>query len=200
MLASITPLGERGRRSRWGVTVTAFVLASTLAGAAVGALAGWLGRLLLGAAGPGERWRLGVLAALIAGGLLLDLRPGRLRLPTVRRQVNEDWLYTYRGWVYGAGFGAQLGSGVVTIVTSATVYLVPAAAFVSSAPALGLLAGACFGALRGASVLPGVSARDTPALVRLHDRLAAWDPASRRLTLLAQAAMLVLAIVLAVAA
>ena len=36
--------------------------------------------------------------------------------------MNEEWLTSYRGWVYGAGFGAQLGTGVVTIVTSPIVY------------------------------------------------------------------------------
>ena len=36
MLGSITPLGERGRGSRWWVTVTAYVLGSTLAGVALG--------------------------------------------------------------------------------------------------------------------------------------------------------------------
>ena len=61
MLASITPLGERGRDSRWGVTVTAFVLGATAAGAALGAVMGLAGSLL----GGGTRWRL---AALAAGG------------------------------------------------------------------------------------------------------------------------------------
>src|SRR5204862_120951 len=50
MLASITPLGEQGRRRRWGRTVTAFVIASTLGGAPTGLVAGALGPLLLRAA------------------------------------------------------------------------------------------------------------------------------------------------------
>ena len=43
MLGSINPLGERGRRSRWAVTVAAFVAGSAASGLAAG--------LLLGAAG-----------------------------------------------------------------------------------------------------------------------------------------------------
>jgi hypothetical protein len=31
--------------------------------------------------------------------------------PSWQRQVDERWLTTYRGWVYGAGFGFQLGAG-----------------------------------------------------------------------------------------
>src|SRR2546430_17352236 len=36
MLGSITPLGERGRGSRWWLTVTAYLLGSTLGGVAFG--------------------------------------------------------------------------------------------------------------------------------------------------------------------
>ncbi|MEA2390282.1 MAG: hypothetical protein QOK31_391 [Solirubrobacteraceae bacterium] len=198
MLASITPLGERARHSRWAVTAGAFLVASTAAGAAVGALAGALGGGLLGGAAH-ERWRLGALAVLLACGLLLDLRVGGLRLPTTRRQVNEDWLQRYRGWVYGAAFGAQLGAGALTIVTTATVYLVPLAAFLSANAGLGLVVGATFGALRGAAVLPGGRVRDAGALMALHARLRAWEAPSRRLTLAVQIVLLAGAVVAALA-
>jgi len=45
MLASIHPLGERARHNRWIVTVTAYVVASTLGGATLGAAAGSAGAL-----------------------------------------------------------------------------------------------------------------------------------------------------------
>src|SRR4051794_6899953 len=116
MLSSIHPLGERVRHNRWSVTVTAYVLGSAAGGAFVGAVAGSIGALF---------WRLGlqvspwVAAGTMGIALLLDtLR----RVPGPRRQVNEDWLHRYRGWVYGAGFGFQLGMGVTTIVTTASVY------------------------------------------------------------------------------
>ena len=48
-----------------------------------------------------------------------------------RRQVNEDWMARYRGWAYGAGFGLQLGLGVVTIVTTASERSVDATVFLS---------------------------------------------------------------------
>jgi MFS family permease len=189
MLASITPLGERARRSRWGVTVTAFVVGSTLAGAALGALAGALGAVTLGPAGH-ERWRLGVLAGLVALALLLDARVGGLRVPTTRRQVNEDWLVRYRGWVYGAGFGVQLGAGLFTIVTTAAVYLVPLVAYLLGNLGLGLLVGATFGAVRGASILPTARSRDTEGLMALHRRMRAWEPGGRRAVLGVQVVLL----------
>ena len=61
----------------------------------------------------------------------------RLRVPGPRRQVNERWLDEYRGWVYGLGFGAQLGLGVTTIVTSAATYVALFAALLSGTPAAG---------------------------------------------------------------
>src|SRR5687768_2664330 len=122
MLSSITPLGERGRQRRWGATVTAYAVGSVAAGASLGALLGLVPE-------PPARAALVVLAVACALAALLDLRPALL--PTIRRQVNEDWLGVYRGWVCGAGFGLQLGLGVVTIVTTAAVYVVLIAAALS---------------------------------------------------------------------
>src|SRR5205807_4975549 len=127
MLASIAPLGERARGSRWGVTVVFFAAGSVVAAVAVGALTGELGRLTW--PGPSGRWepRLAVLAVALAAAIALDAGAGAgaggIRIPSVRRQVNEDWLREYRGWVYGLGFGLQLGLGVSTIVTTAAVYV-----------------------------------------------------------------------------
>src|SRR5437588_11810832 len=103
MLASITPLGERGRQSRWAVTVSAFALGATGAAAALGAVLGAAGSLAPG----GEDWRLIAFAGAALVALSLDLAP--LRVPGPNRQVNERWLDEYRGWVYGLGFGGQLG-------------------------------------------------------------------------------------------
>src|SRR5437763_10921782 len=114
MVGSITPRGERSRGRRWGITVTAFGLAATAAGGAAGTLLGAVG----GAAGLDGTTRLGLLCAAIAAALAIDVAPG-LHPPGPRRQVNEGWLQVYRGWVYGAGFGAQLGVGAATIVSTA---------------------------------------------------------------------------------
>src|SRR6478609_6746597 len=114
MLASITPLGERSRGFSWGVTASAFAVGAVGAGALAGAAAGAVGSLA-----PDGTWRDIAALALLALALVVDASPLRRRLPTTRRQVNEDWLTRYRGWVYGIGFGAQLGTGLATIVTSA---------------------------------------------------------------------------------
>ena len=69
----------------------------------------------------------------------MELGVGGAHLPTNHRQVNERWLDDYRGWVYGIGYGFQLGMGVVTIVTSATTYLAFLAAFLSHSVLGGLI-------------------------------------------------------------
>jgi sulfite exporter TauE/SafE len=167
MLTSITPLGERGRHSHWSVTVTAFALGAVLAAAALGVIAAALGRLVLPSS-TGIHLRLGILAGalVIAAGLDAVRQPA----PGPRRQVNERWLDSYRGWVYGAGFGAQLGIGVTTVVYSAATYVMLVAAFVSRDLAAGAAIVGCFGLVRGLTPLATARVTDTDALVAFHRR------------------------------
>src|SRR5438270_7064473 len=198
MLASITPLGERARGSRWGVTVAFFAAGSVVAAVAVGALAGELGRLTW--PGPSGRWepRLAVLAVALAAAIALDAGAGGIRIPSVRRQVNEDWLREYRGWVYGLGFGLQLGLGVSTIVTTAAVYVTLVAAWLTGDPLLGALVAGSFGVVRGASLLAGARVTNTARLVALHARIGGWREQAGRVGIGAQAALLAFALIAAV--
>src|SRR3954449_11362696 len=147
MLASITPLGERGRGASWRRTVTAYVVASTAGGAAIGTVLGALGMALHV---QDRQWTLAVAGVLALVAAALDLAG---RLPTLRRQVDETWMTRYRDWVYGAGFGLQLGIGAMTIVTSASLYLTWLVELLTADPAVGALVGAAFGVSRAAPVL-----------------------------------------------
>src|SRR3954451_11255894 len=151
MLGSITWLGESGRNARWWVAVTWFVAGAVFAGALVGWLMGWLGMALTSVVG--SRQAALALAVLAAGGIAADVRLGGLRLPTVRRQVDDRWLARYRGWVYGVGFGFQLGLGVVTVVTTSAVYAALAAAFLSGSAGRGAVIGGSFGLARALTIL-----------------------------------------------
>ncbi|HYJ28211.1 MAG TPA: hypothetical protein VEW73_10895 [Nocardioides sp.] len=165
MLSSISPFGERARASRWWLTTTAYVVSSTLGGLALGYLAASVGALVP----DGWRWSPAgfVLAALLLlVGLALDLRLGGLSLPSWRRQVDEAWIGRYRGWVVGVGFGAQLGFGVVTIITSSTTYAVVVLAVLSGTPWAGALIGGAFGLVRA---LPLV------LMVRVDSRERLWS-------------------------
>lgn len=162
MLSSITPVGEHGRGQRWSVTAASFVLGATTGGVAIGAL--------LGLASVGIRVWVGVttaaavLVAIGVVGTILDLR--RIRPPGPRRQVDERWLATYRGWVYGAGYGIQLGAGITTIVASSATWLVLAAAALSGSAAQGALIGGVFGLVRALPVLTVAGVRSPADLQR----------------------------------
>jgi len=192
MLGSITPLGERSRGRRWGITVTAFAVAATAAGAALGALLGAAGGLVALAA-TARAW---LVAVAVAVAVTVDLVPG-LHVPGPRRQVNEAWLHRYRGWVYGAGFGLQLGLGVTTIVSTAAVYATGAAAFLAGSAAAGALVGGAFGLARAATLLAAGGVDEPGALATLDRRLVAWERPARVATLAAEAALIALAVAVA---
>jgi hypothetical protein len=172
MLSSIHPLGERGRSNRWGITVTAHVIGAGAGGAAVGVVLGALGAAVA-ALGVPARLSAALLVSCALVAMLVDARAWPQWLPRTRRQVDERWLHAYRGWVYGAGFGFQLGMGVVTIVTAATVYLLGVAIVVAGSPLLGAFIGAAYGLARGVTILAGRSIHTPTRLVEFHRTLVA---------------------------
>ncbi len=177
MLASINPLGERARHTRWGRTVAWYVAGSTAGGLAIGAVAGALGvGLHQLSPGPKLLGGLAVLACMV--GLAFDLGIFGARLPTVHRQVNENWLARYRGWVYGGGFGFQLGLGVVTIVTTSTVYLALALVVLAGSLPAGLLVGGVFGLVRSVPLLAVARADDPGHLRDVLQRVHRWSAAA----------------------
>ena len=189
MLASITPLGERGRGQRWWLTVTAHVLGSTLGGAAIGAVMGLIGMLIERAVGMTA---LTVLVAAVAVlGVLGDGVWNKPLLPSPHRQVNEDWLDSFRGWVYGVGFGFQLGLGVTTIITSGAVHVMLAAAALTASPALGAVVGGVFGLARGLTVLAMAGVDQPTALITRHRHMQELYPTARKAAVAAQAGVLV---------
>jgi hypothetical protein len=190
MLASITPLGERARRSRWTTTTIFYLLGSTAAGAAGGVLAGLLGSLMLGGVSIGVR--LAIVGGALTAGLLVELTPRAV--PGPRRQVNEQWLDRYRGWVYGLGFGAQLGAGVTTVVVSSAIYVVWLAALACADAPTGLMIGAAAGAMRGATVLAGAWVNEPVRLMTFHERMTVLERPVRAAGLVAQLALAAIAV------
>jgi sulfite exporter TauE/SafE len=172
MLASINPLGERMRNRRWGATFAWYLAGSMLGGALTGVALGLLGSAFRAVVPISATATAVIVVVLGIVALAYEARWFGLRIPTIRRQVNEDWLGRYRAWVYAGGFGFQLALGVVTIVTSATVYLGWALAFLSGSPLGGLAIGLTFGIVRALPLLL-VAHADTPAALR--SRLGAFD-------------------------
>ncbi len=131
MLASITPLGERGRQSTWAVTVTAFVLgARSPARGARRARSAGVGRFVLPGSASVDAEARGARGRARCSRLVLDARPRTgTRSPPAGRTSGGSTATA--GWVYGLGFGAQLGIGLTTVVSSAATYVALVAAFLS---------------------------------------------------------------------
>ena len=180
MLASINPLGERSRNSRFAITFTAYLVGSIAGGAAIGGLLGLVGAVIHEVAPWSAATAAVVVVVLCAVALALDTGVGGLRIPTIHRQVNEDMLNEYREWAYGLNFGFQLGLGVVTIVTTSTVYLTFALAALTGAWQTGLLVGAVFGLVRALPMLLVTRIYDPHQLRRLFRRINAWAPVAQR--------------------
>jgi MFS family permease len=198
MLASITPLGERGRSSRWSVTMSAFALGAIAGGAALGAALGGIGAAASSVAGWSARQRLVALGAVAISAVLLDALP--LRLPTTHRQVDERWLRRYRGWVYGGGFGLQLGAGMATIVVTAAVYAAFVAAALTASPGGGAVVGGAFGFARAAPALAAATVRSPGQLAALGVRLRRWDRPARAVVMGLETALAAAAVAFAVTA
>jgi hypothetical protein len=171
MLASLTPLGERGRGFSWRVTATAYAVGAIGAATLTGAVLGALGSLLP----QGSKWRTLALLATLLVAVVIDATPLRRRLPVARGQVNEDWMARYRGWVYGFGYGARLGVGFTTLVACAAVYATFVSELLVGSPAAGALIGAVFGTVKALSLLPARVGRDHASLAALHRTLARLD-------------------------
>jgi hypothetical protein len=164
MLSSINPLGERARGQKFWLTTTWYVLGSIAGGLLLGSLGGAIGSLL-----PGGRWRLITAMGVVAVAAVLELAD---RVPpSLHRQVDEDWLTRYRGWVYGLGFGAQLGFGLATIVTSVSVHTTAAVTVLSGSWSRGALIGGVFGLMRSLPILSVLKAGDPSVLRAVMRRL-----------------------------
>jgi hypothetical protein len=137
---------------------------------------------------------LGVVALI---GAALDIQLAPVPMPTVRRQVDERWLQRYRGWVYGLGFGVQLGLGVVTIVVTSAVYATFAAAFLSGSTLRGAVIGGLFGLVRAATSFSVARVRRPEQLVRVDARLRRFDGSSRRATVALELGLAVAALAVA---
>ena len=198
MLGSINPLGERARGSRWGMTVAFFAIGSLAAGALAGAVLGWAGSVALQGVEPVTQ--LTAFALIVLVGTVFDVGLFGARLPSIRRQVNEDWLGRYRGWVVGVGFGAQLGVGVATIVTTSAVYATLAASVLAGSARAGLLIGLVFGAARALSMFGAAGADDPASVAALDARFRRWEEPARMGAVSAQVTLAAAALALAATA
>lgn len=186
MLSSITPVAERARGHRYGATAAWFIAGAIVGGATLGAVAAGAA-LLLEMLNPRDELLLSIaaLSALLAAWV--DAGVFGVRPPFLHRQVNETWLRGFRSWVYGGGFGWQIGAGVTTYIMTTAVLLTALLAALSMSPITAMGLCILFGATRGAAVLLSAKADTTAAVASLHRRLEQLDAPMRHALIATQA-------------
>jgi hypothetical protein len=179
MLSTITPLSERAKGHAYRTTAAWFIAGAAVGGATLGAVMALMAEVAHGL-GLSETalTTVALVAAAVAAGS--DTGVAGIRLPVHHRQVNERWLDHYRPWVYGAGFGWQIGNGLATYITSAAVYLMIALAALTADPAAAFSLGLAFGTMRGLAVLLTRRLTDPDALRTFHRRFTAAGPVAGR--------------------
>ncbi len=175
MITTVHPLAEGARGRRWVATAVWFVVATLVTSTLLGATLSWLGSMM--SVGVGGAVLVSLILVIAAA---VDL--GGWRPPSTTRQLNENWLTSYRGWVIGAGYGAQLGSGFATVVPSWTGYALIPVLVLAGDPVTGALLGLVFGLGRVAAVAPAGVIRDRSSLARIPDRWVAAEPLAAGVT------------------
>ncbi len=174
MLSTITPISERSRGHRYGVTAGWFVVGSVAGGGTLGAL-GALAALGVATVDLSTTNALVAAAAVSALAALVDLGAFGRRPPFLHRQVDDDWLGAYRPWVYGVGFGWQIGAGLTTYVMTAGVVLAVVLGALTASPLAAIAVGLTFGLVRGLAVLLGARLTSPGALTSFHRRFGAAE-------------------------
>jgi hypothetical protein len=193
MLSTITPLGEQGRGNRFPVTATWFVLGATLGGLTLGLGAALLAAIV-GLLGISASTALAVGGALAVLAAAADARLFGIVVPYHTRQVNEYWLDDYRPWVYGGGFGWQIGVGFATYIMTSAIVLLVALAALTGEPLVALGLGALFGFVRGLGVLPGARLTTPAKLAAFHTKFDARAELSRKLVVAVQLVVALVAV------
>jgi hypothetical protein len=185
MLSQLTPVGEASRGYRYRTTAAWFVLGAVVGGATLGVVMAALA-VVVSATGATASTLLGVAAGLAVLGAAVDSGVLGFAPPFFKRQVNEYWLSKYRAWVYGSGFGWQIGAGVTTYIMTAAVFVTIAYGALTAGPWAALALGVGFGLARGLAVLLTAGRRSTSELFALHRRFDALGEPVRRAVVVVQ--------------
>ncbi|MDQ1509792.1 MAG: hypothetical protein QOG50_1636 [Actinomycetota bacterium] len=192
MLSQITPVAEAGRNQRFARTAGWFIAGAVLGGVTLGVAIGGVA-IALAAAGLEQSTAIALIAGCALACAAVDTRLFGFGPPFFPRQVNEEWLSKYRPWVYGSGFGWQIGVGVTTYVMTAAVPLMIVVGALGTNAWAAMAIGTAFGLARGLAVLIGARLRTPSALLAFHRHFDAWGEPVRRAVIRAQLALAVLA-------
>ena len=196
MLSQITPIGEASRGNRYRTTALWYVAGSVLGGLSLGAVMALLASVVH-ALDVSFTVALAIASGVAMLGAIVDSGVLGFAPPFFLRQVNEDWLGKYRAWLYGSGFGWQVGAGVATYIMTAAVFVTIAFGALGASPIAALVLGGGFGLARGLTVYLTARAHNTAELFAIHRKFDALGEPVRRAVIVVQLAVGVVAIGLA---
>lgn len=147
------------------------MIGSTFGGGALGVVGGLAAWFLNATFDPASSVRTIVVVVAAMTALGFEATNRERLLPSRTRQVNENWIQTYRGWIYGGGFGAELGFGLSTIITTSLIHLLVVSMIFVGSFAAAFSLGLTFGVVRGATVLFARGVDSPEALRSFHHRL-----------------------------
>lgn len=196
MLSTITPIAEASRGHRFRSTAAWFVVGSIVGGATLGGLMALLavGISLLNPSPSALLWTAGIGALLTAAS---DARVAGIHFPGHHRQVNERWLDQYRSWVYGSGFGWEIGVGLATYIMTAGLYLLILMGALIDQPSASFGIGVLFGLVRGLAVYLATNLTTKERLLTFHARFESLREPVRQAMVIVQATVAVAVIWLA---
>jgi hypothetical protein len=186
MLSTITPMAESGRGHSFRSTALWFVVGSVVGGLTLGGVMAGIALLVVGLE-VSMASSLGIIAVASLVAAASDGRVGGFHLPGHDRQVNERWLDRYRSWVYGTGFGWQIGVGLATYIMTAAVYLLILIGGLSANPSIALALGGVFGLVRGLAVYLASGLDSGEKLLSFHARFESWREPVRQTMVVLQA-------------
>ncbi len=190
MLSQITPMAEAGRQQKFARTAGWFIAGAVLGGATLGAL---IATGAFAVSGLSPTTAIALVAAFSFVAAAIDSHLFGFGPPFVTRQVNEQWLSKYRAWIYGGGFGWQIGAGITTYVMTAAVPLMIVVGALTGNPWAAIAIGTTFGLARGLAVLLGARLHSPAALIAFHRRFDAWGEPVRQAVIGVQLAVAVIA-------
>jgi hypothetical protein len=193
MLSQLTPVGEASRGYRYRTTAAWFIVGAVVGGATLGGVMAALASAV-SAFEATSTTLLGIAAGLALLAAAIDSGVIGIAPPFFKRQVNEYWLGRYRAWVYGSGFGWQIGAGITTYIMTAAVFLTIALGALTAGPAAAFTIGVVFGLTRGLAVLLTARMRTTAEVFALHRRFDALGEPVRRAVIVVQLAVVVVAV------
>lgn len=179
-------MAEAGRGHSFRSTSVWFVVGSVAGGLTLGGLMGGIAYFVAGLKAT-SNITLSIIAVASLVAAASDGRIAGFHLPGHDRQVNERWLDRYRPWVYGAGFGWQIGVGLATYIMTAGVYLLILVGGLSADPRVALGLGGLFGLVRGLAVYLSAGLDSGEKLLSFHARFESWREPIRQSMIVVQA-------------